>query len=124
MEATARQFSQHGDTVVVLRNGFFSYRWSQIFDARNKATTTPLDVAVMPAQATAAPAASDKICCMGVQNCSHLSNLRLNDSTPRSRSGDEKNARQFVAAPISEVVARIRELKPRVLFAPHVETSA
>ncbi len=31
MEAVARQFAQ-GKKVLVLRNGFFSYRWSQIFD--------------------------------------------------------------------------------------------
>lgn len=32
MEAVARQFA-HGRRVLVLRNGFFSYRWSQIIDA-------------------------------------------------------------------------------------------
>lgn len=31
MEAVARQFA-HGQKVMVLRNGWFSYRWSQIFD--------------------------------------------------------------------------------------------
>jgi aspartate aminotransferase-like enzyme len=32
MEAVARQFA-HDQRVMVLRNGWFSYRWSQIFDA-------------------------------------------------------------------------------------------
>ncbi|MEM7718255.1 MAG: aminotransferase class V-fold PLP-dependent enzyme [Pseudomonadota bacterium] len=32
MEAVARQFAED-ETVMVLRNGYFSYRWSQIFDA-------------------------------------------------------------------------------------------
>lgn len=32
MEAVARQFA-HGKKCLVLRNGFFSFRWSQIFDA-------------------------------------------------------------------------------------------
>lgn len=32
MEAVARQFAE-GETVMVLRNGYFSYRWSQIFEA-------------------------------------------------------------------------------------------
>jgi alanine-glyoxylate transaminase / serine-glyoxylate transaminase / serine-pyruvate transaminase len=32
MEAVARQFA-HGKRCLVLRNGWFSYRWSQIFDA-------------------------------------------------------------------------------------------
>ncbi|MEZ5743294.1 MAG: hypothetical protein R3D89_06090 [Sphingomonadaceae bacterium] len=31
MEAVARQFA-HGKKVMVIRNGFFSYRWSQIFE--------------------------------------------------------------------------------------------
>ena len=31
MEAVARQFAQK-QKVLVVRNGFFSYRWSQIFD--------------------------------------------------------------------------------------------
>ena len=32
MEAVARQFA-HGKHVLVIRNGWFSYRWTQIFDA-------------------------------------------------------------------------------------------
>ena len=32
MEAVARQFAEN-ETVMVLRNGYFSYRWSQIFEA-------------------------------------------------------------------------------------------
>jgi aspartate aminotransferase-like enzyme len=32
MEAVARQFA-HDKPVLVLRNGWFSYRWSQVFDA-------------------------------------------------------------------------------------------
>ena len=31
MEAVARQFAT-GNKVMVIRNGWFSYRWSQIFD--------------------------------------------------------------------------------------------
>lgn len=34
MEAVARQFAK-GKKCLVIRNGFFSYRWSQIFDAGN-----------------------------------------------------------------------------------------
>lgn len=34
MEAVARQFS-HNKTVLVVRNGWFSYRWSQIFEMGN-----------------------------------------------------------------------------------------
>ena len=38
MEAVARQFA-HGQPVMVLRNGWFSYRWSQIFDAGGMAAS-------------------------------------------------------------------------------------
>ena len=37
MEAVARQFA-HGKPVLVLRNGWFSYRWSQILDAGGMAS--------------------------------------------------------------------------------------
>lgn len=84
MEATARQFAQPGDKVMVLRNGFFSYRWTQIFD---QSQFTGVDVV------TAQPI-------------------------------EDGNKRHFAPAPIDDVVARIRELRPRVVFAPHVETSA
>ena len=39
MEAVARQFGQNAQ-VLVVRNGWFSYRWSQIFEA----TTDAYDV--------------------------------------------------------------------------------
>jgi len=32
MEAVARQFATPDDDVVVLRNGWFSYRWTEMFD--------------------------------------------------------------------------------------------
>ncbi len=46
MEAVARQFANR-EKVVIVRNGWFSYRWSQIFDAgslewrRNRLPGTP-----------------------------------------------------------------------------------
>ena len=43
MEAVARQFGQ-GD-VLILRNGWFSYRWTQIFDAGGFATATTVVMA-------------------------------------------------------------------------------
>ena len=39
MEAVARQFGIDAD-VLVIRNGWFSYRWSQIFETSAKARTT------------------------------------------------------------------------------------
>jgi len=84
MEAVARQFATGGKAVVV-RNGWFSYRWSQIFEAGG-----------IPAEA-------------------HVLKAR--------RTGNEPDA-PFAPAPIDEVEARIAEVQPDVVFAPHVETSA
>jgi aspartate aminotransferase-like enzyme len=84
MEAVARQFGQNAK-VVVVRNGWFSYRWSQIFDAAKNAET----VDVMMAR----------------------------------RSGNDAQS-PFAPAPIEDVVAKIHEVKPDIVFAPHVETSA
>ena len=47
MEAVARQFAED-ETVMVLRNGYFSYRWSQIFEA----TGLPAEEHVLMARRT------------------------------------------------------------------------
>jgi len=84
MEAVARQFAQ-GEKILVVRNGWFSFRWTQILEAGGFAE----DVTVMKARAT--------------------------DNSAQSA---------YAPAPIEEVTARIREEKPGIVFAPHVETSA
>jgi aspartate aminotransferase-like enzyme len=84
MEAVARQFA-HGTKVLVIRNGWFSYRWSQIFEMG----AIPSETLVLKARLTGTGAHSP-----------------------------------FAPAPIDEVVATIRQSKPDVVFAPHVETSA
>jgi len=84
MEAVARQFAG-GKDVLVLRNGWFSYRWTQIFDMGN-----------IPASSTVLKA-------------------RKTGSGPTA---------PWVPAPIAEVVATIREKKPALVFAPHVETAS
>lgn len=84
MEAVARQFARDA-TVLVVRNGWFSYRWSQIFETG----VLTAETAVLKARRVANDASSP-----------------------------------FAPAPIDEVVETIRKLKPDVVFAPHVETSA
>ena len=84
MEAVARQFAT-GKNAMVVRNGWFSYRWTQIFEACD-----------MPAQST-------------VMKAHH--------------SQDNREA-PFTPTPIGELVERINQEKPDVVFAPHVETSA
>lgn len=84
MEAVARQFAR-GAKVLVVRNGWFSYRWSQIVETGGIASSAT----VMKARRTGNAAPSP-----------------------------------FAPAPIDEVVAAIRDQKPEVVFAPHVETAA
>jgi len=84
MEAVARQFG-HGVRCLVLRNGWFSYRWSQILEMGK----IPSDTVVMQAR----------------------------------RQGSGSRA-PFAPAPADEVAATIRETRPALVFAPHVETSA
>ena len=84
MEAVARQFGG-GAHALIVRNGWFSYRWSQIFDAGNFTSKTTVHKARQTGNDTRAP---------------------------------------FAPAPIAEVTAAIRDAKPDVVFAPHVETSA
>lgn len=84
MEAVARQFGVDAHALIV-RNGWFSYRWSQIFDAGKFTAKTT----VMKAR----------------------------------QSGNDTRA-PFAPAPIDDVISAIKEAKPDVVFAPHVETSA
>jgi aspartate aminotransferase-like enzyme len=84
MEAVARQFAG-GKKVLIIRNGWFSYRWSQI-----------LDMGQIAAQST----------------------------VMKARRLDGGSQSPWAPAPIAEVVATIREQKPDVVFAPHVETAA
>ncbi|MFW8594972.1 aminotransferase class V-fold PLP-dependent enzyme [Cribrihabitans neustonicus] len=84
MEAVARQFAR-GKSALVVRNGWFSYRWSQIFETGGLTSSST----VMKARQT----------------------------------GNESPA-PFAPAPIEDVVAAIREQKPDIVFAPHVETAA
>ncbi len=83
MEAVARQFGQ--GSALIVRNGWFSYRWSQIFEAGGFATETTVVMA--------------------------------------RASGNGAQA-AFAPPPVEEVCAKIREVRPDAVFAPHVETSS
>ncbi|OYD53608.1 aminotransferase [Thauera propionica] len=84
MEAVARQFAT-GRKALVIRNGWFSFRWTQIFDMG------------------------------GIPSESVVLKARPVEPGPQAA---------FAPAPIDEVVAAIRQHRPNVVFAPHVETSA
>ncbi|MCU0903606.1 MAG: aminotransferase class V-fold PLP-dependent enzyme [Tabrizicola sp.] len=83
MEAVARQFGK--GRVLIVRNGWFSYRWTQIFEAGGFAAETTVVMA--------------------------------------RQTGNDARA-PYAPPPIEEVVAKIREVRPEAVFAPHVETSA
>jgi aspartate aminotransferase-like enzyme len=84
MESVARQFAT-GQKVLVIRNGWFSFRWSQIFEMGGVTSETVV---------------------------------------LKARRVEEGSQAPFAPAPIAEVVAAIREHKPAVVFAPHVETAS
>lgn len=84
MEAVARQFAS-GARALIVRNGWFSYRWTQIFDAGGFAGET------------------------------HVAMARRSGNAPKA---------PFAPAPIEDVVRQIAEMKPDVVFAPHVETAS
>jgi aspartate aminotransferase-like enzyme len=85
MEAVARQFANQ-QKVLIVRNGWFSYRWTQIFDA-------------------------DKGLGGGCMVCK----ARPQGSGPQA---------PWAPCPADEVAATIRAEKPKVVFAPHVETAS
>ena len=84
MEAVARQFATGNDTLVI-RNGWFSYRWTQIFEAGG------------------IPSSSNVLMARQLEDATHS---------------------PFVPPPVDEVVDAIKANAPKVVFAPHVETSA
>ena len=84
MEAVARQFATN-QNVMVIRNGWFSYRWTQILE-------------------------------MGSIASSHTVSMA-------NPVRDEEQA-SFAPPDLDLVLTKISEEKPKVVFAPHVETSA
>ncbi len=84
MEAVARQFANR-EKVLIVRNGWFSYRWSQIFDAG------------------------------GLGGGAIVCQARKQGEGPQA---------PWAPCPAEEVAATIRAEKPKVIFAPHVETAS
>jgi alanine-glyoxylate transaminase/serine-glyoxylate transaminase/serine-pyruvate transaminase len=105
MEAVARQFAQN-EHVMVIRNGWFSYRWTEIFEmgssepgveAGGVGAGIPTSHTVLKAQPVPVPG---------------------NDT-----GSNNTKTTHFAPHPIQDVVSRIHQERPAVLFAPHVETS-
>eukprot|EP00980_Cylindrotheca_fusiformis_P009175 scaffold1996_cov127-Cylindrotheca_fusiformis.AAC.12 len=90
MEAVARQYATN-EHVMVIRNGWFSYRWTEIFDQGGE-NTIPKSHTVLKAR-------------------------------PQEAADSSSPFMQYAPHPIDEVVEKIYEERPKVVFAPHVETS-
>ncbi len=84
IEAVARQFANR-EKVLIVRNGWFSYRWSQIFDAGGLGG--------------------------GAVVC-------------KARPHGAGAQAPWAPCPAAEVAAAIRAERPKVVFAPHVETAS
>ncbi|MGM8910247.1 aminotransferase class V-fold PLP-dependent enzyme [Psychrobacter sp. 1U1] len=85
MEAVAVQLAKDQDCLII-RNGWFSYRWTQILEKGNIAKSSTVLTA--------------------------------------DRTKDTDAPKPFVPVDIETAVANIKEQKPAIVFAPHVETSA
>lgn len=92
MEAVARQFATDKH-VMVLRNGWFSFRWTEIFDMGGIGKSIPRSHTVLKAQ----PVQQD--------------------------ASNKDDHVQFAPYPIEQAIEKVRQERPAVFFAPHVETS-
>ena len=86
MEAVARQFANN-QKVLIVRNGWFSYRWTQIFDAGN----------------------------FGLGGGAVVCKAR------KQGAGSQD---PWAPCPAEDVAETIRAERPKVVFAPHVETAS
>jgi len=84
MEAVARQFANR-EKVLIVRNGWFSYRWTQIFEEGGLGG--------------------------GAVVC-------------KARGQGAGSQAPWAPCPAEEVIEAIRKEKPKVVFAPHVETAS
>ena len=84
MEAVARQFAS-GKKCLVIRNGWFSYRWTQILE---------------------------------------MGNIPSHSTVLKARRLESGKQGAFAPPAIEEVIARIEQERPDVVFAPHVETAS
>lgn len=96
MEAVMRQFARE-EHVLVIRNGWFSFRWTEIADMGG-VNGIPKSHTVLKARAVER---ADQDTC---HTCPHPQYM-------------------YAPYPIDDVIERVHAERPAVLFAPHVETS-
>jgi alanine-glyoxylate transaminase / serine-glyoxylate transaminase / serine-pyruvate transaminase len=98
MEAVARQFAE-AQHVMVLRNGWFSYRWTEILEL-------------------------GRICrSHTVLKAEPIIVSNNNNNKNNTASSSQSLSQPYRPAAIERVLEKIKEERPSVLFCPHVETS-
>ena len=100
MEAVMRQFARE-EHVLVIRNGWFSFRWTEIADMGGivNGISIPKSHTVLKARPV------------------ERADQDTQDTCPHPQYA------QYAPYPIDDVIERVHAERPAVLFAPHVETS-
>ena len=113
MEAVVRQLTPPPapgiSPPLIIRNGWFSFRWTQIYAAAYPATS-PVVVKAQRVMCGAGCGASATSC----PHCNGICSVESAASCPTA---------PFAPPPIDTVVQQIRRTRPPLVFAPHVETS-
>lgn len=99
MEAVARQFATD-EHVMVIRNGWFSFRWTEIFDMGGPGKSICASHTVLKAQP-----------------------VKCTSNGGNASQNHDDGIVQYAPHPIDNVIEKVKSERPKVLFAPHVETS-
>ena len=112
MEAVVRQLTPPpapgASPPLIIRNGWFSFRWTQIYAAAYPA----MSPVVVKARRVMCGAACD------ATSCPHCKGSCSAESAANCPTAP------FAPPPIDIVVEQIRRTRPSLVFAPHVETSS
>jgi aspartate aminotransferase-like enzyme len=128
MEAVVRQLTPvpapSASPPLIIRNGWFSFRWTQIYSAAYPALS-PVVVKARRVTCGSGRGASvcadcDGVSCGGGNNAGSCANCK---GTCTDHSIASCVSAPFAPPPIRTVVDHIRRSRPPLVFAPHVETS-
>jgi alanine-glyoxylate transaminase / serine-glyoxylate transaminase / serine-pyruvate transaminase len=119
MESVARQFA-FGKHSMVLRNGWFSYRWTEILEMGSSQQawgnhTTHTVLHAIPEGSTTTSNSST--------STSNSSSSDHTTATTTSTTNEQEQQPQYRPPPIEHVLEMIQRERPAVFFCPHVETS-
>lgn len=109
MESVARQFAYNQHTMV-LRNGWFSYRWTEILD-------------MMTGPCTGCTNNTTTHTVLSAQPVTPIPTTNNNDKDQDQVEDINTLQPQYQPMPIEQVIESIHKERPAVFFCPHVETS-